>query len=235
MASFTLGGTRRINWDPAEFVEEQEEVGATPSPSVPVQVPTKCVTNVTTPNNPVRVPVYSGTGTRVDVPPTPSGRFFPQRDPSSIRRRNRVGNGHKSDKQIDLIDDDRAIMKREFQESNGQLPLGDCSRILALLRPRIAPFQVVGYISYLHRAVASGLTRLRDLETYLQWMREKYPRGWEQYNSDRYINLRQRNDVARQSGRRMETLPIREAPLVLFSTQPVLSAVPRQSVSVRGV
>ena len=222
MASFTLGGTRRINWDPAEFVEEQEEVGATPSPSVPVQVPTKCVTNVTAQPSPPRSV-------------QPQGTFFPQRDPSSIRRRNRVGNGHKSDKQIDLIDDDRAIMKREFQESNGQLPLGDCSRILALLRPRIAPFQVVGYISYLHRAVASGLTRLRDLETYLQWMREKYPRGWEQYNSDRYINLRQRNDVARQSGRRMETLPIREAPLVLFSTQPVLSAVPRQSVSVRGV
>lgn len=218
---FSLTGTRRLNWDPDELIEEEGEVsGATlPSP-----------TPVTQAVGPQTVPGSDGV---YRVPPS-SYDPPPPNPPRVIRTRNRVGNGHKKTMTRKLFDDERNIIRGAFAQKNGQFEEDDCVQLKAnRLNPVVAIFQVTGFVSYLHRAVASGMTQLRDLPAYLNWMEQKYSSLWAQYNNPRFVALRSENARARSSGQRMATIPIDEVPLVNFSTRPVLTAFPRAGAYAR--
>lgn len=220
---FSLTGTRRLNWDPDELIEEEGEVLTatlpSPAPKLDDWNPNLVGTTVT---QGVLVPGSTGV---YSTPPNP---------PRVIRTRNRVGNGHKKTMTRKLFDEERNIIRGAFSQKNGQFEEDDCVQLKATrLNTVVAIFQVTGFVSYLHRAVASGMTQLRDLPAYLNWMEQKYSSLWAQYNNPRFVALRSQNSEARRTGQRMTTLPIDEMPLVSFSTRPVLTAFPRAGAYAR--
>ena len=219
---FSLTGTRRLNWDPDELIEEEKEVVATPPSPAPKLF------------NDDWGPSLAGAAvTQGVLVPGSTGVY--NTPPRVIRTRNRTGNGHKKTMTRKLFDEERAIIRGAFTQKNGQFKEEDCVQLRASrLNQVVAIFQVTGFVSYLHRAVASGMTQLRDLPAYLNWMEGKYSSLWAQYNNPRFVALRSQNARARSSGQRMATIPIDEVPLVNFSTRPVLTAFPRAGAYARS-
>lgn len=135
----------------------------------------------------------------------------PQSEPepqSSGTQRPRSGNGHSSDRKRALENDERDTMRQEFLNLNGQLADNDkeCTRIHQELnknlngRKPLSVWQVTGFISVCHRYVAQGSLQVRDMNAYIQWMKEKYPGGlYRQYNDPKNQAKRQAATQA-QSG-----------------------------------
>jgi len=174
--------------------------------------------------------------------PTPTPAQTPREIPEERppvnqprRIRNRTGNGHRKQAVRKFLDCERDYMRSVFQEKNGQLEHGDCAIIKRDLLDgnEIAIWQVVGFISYLHRSVASGVTLLRDPPSYLTWMQNKYPALFAQFNSEKYRQLRRYNET--QGADPVPDILLREpaSPEPFYSTTPTLSAVSRQAISLR--
>jgi len=128
---------------------------------------------------------------------------------TSTERKPRNGNGHKSEKIRDLSDDERDILKSQFLSANGCFGYRECTQKLKpLMGLDIAIFQVTGFISYLHRAVASGEILLGDLAGYLQFLRDKYPDLAKQYSSEKYTKIRNRRDQQQTGTQQQSYRPV---------------------------
>ena len=101
------------------------------------------------------------------------------------------GNNHKKEKTRGLTDSERDSLRAFFLSLDGQIEEDACVAIKRGMNDDVAIFQVTGFVSYLHKEVASGALKLRDLEGYIEWMKAKYPKLLEQYNSEKYRLLRQ--------------------------------------------
>ena len=115
--------------------------------------------------------------------------------------RNRIGNGHKKSMTRRLTGQERDGLRAFFLSKNGMLEDDDCVQYRSLSMDHVVGiFQVTGFISYLHREVAEGRTVVKDLTTYEEWMRTKYGQLWAQYNSPRFVDVRNQNKIARAKG-----------------------------------
>lgn len=103
-------------------------------------------------------------------------------------------NGHKIEKKRDLLDTEKDSLRAFFESVDGQVEEDGCVTLKNSMDADVGIFQVTGFISYLHREVASG-KKLNDVEGYIEWMKSKYPALMERYNSDKYVALRRQNDT----------------------------------------
>ena len=104
-------------------------------------------------------------------------------------------NGHKIEKKRDLLDTEKDSLRAFFESVDGQVEEDGCVTLKNSMDADVGIFQVTGFISYLHREVASGKIKLNDVEGYIEWMKSKYPALMERYNSDKFVALRRQNDT----------------------------------------
>ena len=127
----------------------------------------------------------------------------------------RNGNGHHSEMVRKLNEGERAQLKNKFLSKNGQIANDDCVIFKGqMISDCIAIFQITGYISVLHRYVAMGRLKLRDLNAYKEWMHAKYKGLWNQYTSERFSKVRAANMRSLYKGQEpTATIPIEEVPI----------------------
>jgi hypothetical protein len=122
-------------------------------------------------------------------------------------------NGHKSNKERELIEQERAYIKSIFMSLSGCLNASSkmCSFLCNKLNETkesirltqkipgiladLSVFQVTGYVSVLHRHIAKGTLDLESSEKrdrYLSWMQSRY-KLWARYNSEKYRHYREKN------------------------------------------
>jgi hypothetical protein len=178
------------------------------------------------------------------VPIVPRGQAIllqPKVLPASVeltpkRTRNRVGNGHKKQMVRSLLPQEKDFFRANFLAANGMLEEKDCTVLKEKVSEEVAIFQVTGFISYLHRDVASGRTVLQDTRAYLEWMRIKYPHLLIQYNSERFIHARHINEVGQRQGLAPTAhVSTDEEPIVPMTRGgPVFKVFPRKGSLYRG-
>ena len=83
------------------------------------------------------------------------------------------GNGHRSLKKRKLNDFEKNYIQQKFYSLEGQLYRNDCVNMRQYLNSiqsesDISPFQVTGFITYLHKEVAKGEIVFQDMDTYNQ-------------------------------------------------------------------
>lgn len=200
---------RIVNWDRDNAVPEEPEVV---TPATSVHAPG-------TPQNPIPV--------RIVLPHTPT-----QNQTTLIETHVRPSrNGHKSEMVRKLNNTERDLFRTAFITKNGEFEEDDCVVLKRRVSAEVAIFQVTGFISYLHRDVAQGRTVLPDLQRYKDWMSSKYPNLLQQYFSPRFALVREANEQAREAGRPMNAVPIREVPIrQQFSTEPTFVIHKRKGV-----
>jgi len=120
------------------------------------------------------------------APPAP-----PATDPTPKPRN---GNGHKTGFVRKLNDHEKDIIREDFMRLNGcyEDKVKSCTLLLPMLGSEITVFQVTGFVSYLHREVASGRINMPDMDAYIEFMK-KHKELWAQYNSPKYQKLRTQN------------------------------------------
>ena len=124
----------------------------------------------------------------------------------------RTGNGHQTAFVRKLNDPEKDIIRTDFLRLNGQYEDAkkSCTLLLPQLGAEITVFQITGFVSYLHREIASGQLKVADMDAYMAFL-EKHKDMWAQYNSAKYQNLRNQ-----QSG---------------ISTTPKLKNFPKKTVA----
>lgn len=133
----------------------------------------------------VTVPAMTATDDTVETPKTGKAAWT-------------NGNGHKKEKQRDLSNPERDTMRAEFIKLNGQLADNDkeCTRMNTEFNARtpvkLSVWQVTGFISLLHYYVAKGEMNVPNLISYLDWMKNKYPKMWARYHSGKFQALREK-------------------------------------------
>lgn len=120
-------------------------------------------------------------------------------------RKKRVGNGHKSTKVRPLSPEEKDGIREFFMGKDGCTEDDDAVRYRKERCPEeISPFQISGFLSYLHAEVADGRTALKNLGAYEEWMRGKYDgvhkEMWARYSSPRFVECRMKNEEARRLG-----------------------------------
>jgi hypothetical protein len=170
--------------------------------------------------------------TEAPVAPAPVQRAVVESPPQTamavqVKRRNRQGNGHRSEMVRKLNDGERDWLRAAFLRKNGQIEEDDCVTFKGqMISDVIAIFQITGFISVLHRYVALGRMEVRDLPAYLNWMQSKYGGLWSQWNNTRFVTVRAQNLQARQNGQPAQaSIPYEEVPIQgQFSTTPSFKA-----------
>lgn len=208
---------RRVNWNRTAQVVEQE----VPEPAPVTPSPAPVIQTAPTP----KVMDRSGSVTQTATAVQPKPKIT----------RNRTGNGHKSEMVRKLNDSERNWLRSAFLRKNGQIEEDDCVTFKGqMISDCIAIFQITGFISYLHRDVAQGRTLVGDLQSYLNWMRDKYGALWAQYNNPRFTAMRTYNQATRRTGRPLQAIPISSVPIQpQFSTTPNFKAFPRRGAYAR--
>ena len=109
----------------------------------------------------------------------------------------RTGNGHEAKKTRDLNDSEKDTIKSDFLALNGQFvdSKKSCQPILEKLGSDITIWQVVGFVSLLHRYIAMGGLQVPDLDAYKIFL-EEHHKLWAQYNSSKYQTARQNASVS---------------------------------------
>ena len=105
--------------------------------------------------------------------------------PSCIRQ----GNGHRPAKIRNMTSGEKTTIRSIFLRINGIAENDFWVEVHHGMDAVIAIFQVTGYVSFLHRKVASGTLRLNDLNSYVEHMKTKR-NLWATYNSPKYRALR---------------------------------------------
>jgi hypothetical protein len=203
-----LGGSRKIAWDPSEqIIDEPEPIE--PEPVIPPPV-----TKTESGNYGTRIVTGSQT-TLVKAKVT----------------RNRTGNGHAKDFKRKLFDEERAIIRGQFVNQNGQMADDDCVRIKPQLPAIVTIFQVVGHVSHLHREVAQNRIQIRNVGAYCAWMADKYPELWNQWNKPAFINIRRLNADNRAAGRPLVSVSREQEPTVFIpAAKPTLKPFAKRGV-----
>lgn len=150
----------------------------------------------TQPMNPVVEPVYS------DPISLPIGakQYSPQPPKPDVPAGSK--NGHARKKVRHLVDSERDGMSAFFSAAGGMIKDDDCVSFRAENLPEeVTIFQVCGFISQLHVAVAEGRRTVRDLPAYEEWMSTKYKDTlWAQYNKPIFKEVRAKNQAAIAAG-----------------------------------
>jgi len=108
----------------------------------------------------------------------------------------RSGNGHKIEKKRNLFDEEKDTIRRWFLDVNGQIENDACVAFRTTnMDPEVAIFQVVGFVSYLHLCIAAGKLLIRDMTSYLEFLKG-HRALWATYNSPRYQRLRAKLGIA---------------------------------------
>ena len=102
----------------------------------------------------------------------------------------RIGNGHSKAKKRDLTSTEKDSLRAEFIACNGQIEDDACvSMKTRCVGADASIFQVTGFVSYLHRRVAGGEIRLRDIPAYETFIRQ-HRVLWSTYDSPKYRAMR---------------------------------------------
>jgi len=111
-------------------------------------------------------------------------------------------NGHARKKVRHLLDSERDGMSAFFSAAGGMIKDDDCVAYRTENLPEeVTIFQVCGFISQLHVAVAEGRRTVRDLPAYEEWMSTKYKDTlWAQYNKPIFREVRAKNQAAIAAG-----------------------------------
>lgn len=117
--------------------------------------------------------------------------------PGTVVSGPRNGNGHKAEMKRKLNSDEKDIIRTEFTRLNGEFEdeKKSCTAMLTQMGTEITVFQVTGFVSYLHREIASGRWSVPDMDSYMAFL-ENHKKMWAQYNSPKYQNLRAQNTSA---------------------------------------
>ncbi|MEM4251329.1 MAG: hypothetical protein QW828_05815, partial [Candidatus Bathyarchaeia archaeon] len=106
-------------------------------------------------------------------------------DHQKVVVRGKSGNGHKIAKKRALNDSERTKIRKFFWKKNGIIEEDE----LKNLCDDVSIFQVTGYVSLLHRLVASGTMKLPDQKIYEKHILERR-NLWATYDSPKYKALR---------------------------------------------
>ena len=117
-----------------------------------------------------------------------------------VTPRPRSGNGHKKEKVRDLLGGEKDAIRAWYNGRNGEIAWdscvgfrkdsienGDFDKVVAIA-------QVTGFVSYLHSEVASGKTRMKDMPSYLEFLKGRHE-FWAKYNSARYREMRRKRGI----------------------------------------
>lgn len=146
----------------------------------------------------------SGSVTNQTAPVTTCGAAAPQTPVTVCDEAPNNGNGHKSDMKRKLLNHEKDKIRAFFISNDGIIEEDACVKFREeALDPIVAIFQVTGFVSYLHREIASGkdIVRQIDMVKYMAWMK-KQKALWAQYNSAKYAGYRQKtqSQTVTQSG-----------------------------------
>lgn len=113
----------------------------------------------------------------------------------------RNGNGHKVGKRRPLLDPERDSIRTFFMTKGGCIEDDDCVEFHKGMGPgpgavpEVSIFQVTGFVTYLHKEVATGNITFPDMPKYLNWI-QSHRDLWAQYNSPKYSGMRSTKTVS---------------------------------------
>jgi hypothetical protein len=115
----------------------------------------------------------------LDEPDVPADKDKPARN----------GNGHLRLKKRELTDAERDTIRASFLKVNGEIDEDSCLPIKAECGSEVTIFQVTGFVTYLHRQVAAGATKVRDIQSYESFLKA-HRNLWATYDSPKYRAMR---------------------------------------------
>lgn len=120
-----------------------------------------------------------------DIEPERLGIMTDKPAQTETASESKSGNGHASRFTRKLVENERVTILAEFMKLNGCLSddKKECTRIRDLCDAVVTVWQVTGYVSVLHRYVATGQMVVKDMDRYIEWMRAKYKGLWAQWNN----------------------------------------------------
>ena len=109
----------------------------------------------------------------------------------SVTTQTEGGNGHTASASRKLSDDEKDFIRGQFMNLNGVFEDSkkSCTAMLPNMGDEVSVWQVTGFVSYLHREVASNKFVLPDMDKYLKFL-EAHKKLWAQYNSPKYKSMR---------------------------------------------
>jgi len=106
----------------------------------------------------------------------------------------RNGNGHAINIKRKLNDTEKNEIRADFTRLNGEYEDAkkSCTVLLPHMGSEITVWQVTGFVSFLHREIASNGFTVPDMASYLKFL-GNHKKLWAQYNSPKYQALRAKN------------------------------------------
>ena len=108
----------------------------------------------------------------------------------------RNGNGHVANIKRKLNDTEKDEIRADFLRLNGEYEDSkkSCTVLLPHMGSEITVWQITGFVSFLHREIASNNFSVPDMDSYMKFL-ENHKKLWAQYNSPKYKNLRAGNPM----------------------------------------